>query len=75
MIMFRRLLSLMGMEPERVQVTWVSAAEGKKFAELATAMVEKARKLGPNTRFARTYAEPFTSDHADPPPAAKEARA
>ena len=47
MIMFRRMLELFGIEPDRVQVSWISAAEGKKFQGFITEITEKTRKLGP----------------------------
>jgi len=43
----RELLDLMGIEPERLQVSFISAAEGKKFAEVAAEVTELIRRLGP----------------------------
>lgn len=42
------ILSTLGLEPERVWLRWVSASEGKKFADTATAVTEHARGLGKN---------------------------
>ena len=42
------LLEDYGLEPERFRLEWVSAAEGPRFAQLATEMVETLRELGPN---------------------------
>jgi len=39
----------MGIEPGRVRLAWISASEGKQFAELANEMTETIRKLGPST--------------------------
>ncbi len=36
------------MEPERLEMFFLSSAEGLKFAEIATEMTERARRLGPN---------------------------
>jgi coenzyme F420-reducing hydrogenase delta subunit len=47
-LMLERLLDTMGIERERFQVSWVSAAEGAKFAETIRAVVEEVRALGPN---------------------------
>jgi len=44
---FRELLNFLGIEPERVQFSWVSAAEGKKWTEVVNQVVEDVRKLGP----------------------------
>lgn len=37
-----------GFEPERVRVEWVSAAEGRRFAEVMRNFAEDLKKLGPN---------------------------
>jgi coenzyme F420-reducing hydrogenase delta subunit len=37
-----------GLEPERLEMYFLSSAEGTKFAEIATEMTERARALGPN---------------------------
>ncbi len=42
-----RLIHDLGIEPERVQLEWVSASEGKRFADVVTAMTERIRRLGP----------------------------
>ena len=44
----KRLLSLAGFHPDRVQFTWVSASEGAKFAEVVSTVTEKIRVLGPS---------------------------
>ena len=43
-----RLLETMGVEPERFQVRWVSAAEGAKFASTVKEVVESIASIGPN---------------------------
>jgi heterodisulfide reductase subunit A len=48
------LLAFMGIEPERFQVSWVSAAEGAKWATVARQLTETARKLGPFENFEKT---------------------
>jgi len=47
------LLDYLGIEKGRVQFAWVSAAEGKRFAELVQKVTEDVRKLGPATRLVR----------------------
>lgn len=50
----RKLLEFVGIEPERLFVAWVSASEGKKFADVADKMVNELKKLGPiNKEFVR----------------------
>lgn len=41
------LLEYLGIEKGRVHFAWVSAAEGKRFAELITEVTEEVRALGP----------------------------
>ncbi|MFX1282416.1 MAG: hydrogenase iron-sulfur subunit [Promethearchaeota archaeon] len=41
------LLIFMGIEPERVNFTWVSAAEGERFAKIIGKVVEKVKIVGP----------------------------
>jgi len=47
------LLEYLGIEKGRVQFAWVSAAEGKRFAELVQKATEDVRALGPATRLVR----------------------
>ena len=42
-----RLLEFTGIESERLHVDWVSASEGKKFAQVVTNFTEQVRSLGP----------------------------
>jgi len=49
----RSLLKYVGIEPERVRMSWVSASEGGKFAEIIKQMTEEIKELGPNTKFVR----------------------
>ncbi|MCL1944081.1 MAG: hydrogenase iron-sulfur subunit [Candidatus Azobacteroides sp.] len=44
---FRSLLDFMGIDVNRITFTWVSAAEGAKWAEVVDSTVEKIKKLGP----------------------------
>jgi len=43
----KQLLSFIGIEDERVQYSWVSAAEGAKFAKVVEKVTEGVKKLGP----------------------------
>jgi F420-non-reducing hydrogenase iron-sulfur subunit len=43
----KRYLGYLGIEPERVRFSWVSASEGSRFAELITKVVDDIRKIGP----------------------------
>jgi F420-non-reducing hydrogenase iron-sulfur subunit len=44
---FRSLLDFMGIDTRRIQFSWVSAAEGAKWAQIVNTTVEAVRKLGP----------------------------
>jgi coenzyme F420-reducing hydrogenase delta subunit len=44
----KKLLAEVGLEPDRLEIYFLSAAEGARFAEIATEMTERARRLGPN---------------------------
>lgn len=43
----KKLLEQLGIEKERFMQTWVSAAEGEKFADVVKTMVENVKKVGP----------------------------
>jgi F420-non-reducing hydrogenase iron-sulfur subunit len=45
--LLKRMLQDMGIEPERVRLEWISAAEGEKVKRVVNEMVEQVRKLGP----------------------------
>ena len=51
--MVNELLDFVGLEPERFQMSWVSAAEGKKFTELIADFVETLKPLGPQATLRR----------------------
>ncbi|HNR44535.1 MAG TPA: hydrogenase iron-sulfur subunit [Methanofastidiosum sp.] len=46
--LLKKLIADMGIEPERLEIFWISASEGKKFSEVMTSFTEKIRELGPN---------------------------
>jgi coenzyme F420-reducing hydrogenase delta subunit len=52
--LLKELLQYAGIEPERVQFTWVSASEGGRFAAVVEKVVEQVRKLGPNRKLVKT---------------------
>ena len=43
----RELAGLLGIEPERLRLEWISSAEGRKFAEVIREFTEHIRALGP----------------------------
>ena len=44
----KELLAQIGLEGERLEMYFLSSAEGARFAEIATEMTERIRGLGPN---------------------------
>ena len=46
-VLMTRTLGQFGVGPERVRLTWASAAEGARFAEGIAEMVDAVKKLGP----------------------------
>lgn len=51
--MVNELLDFVGLEPDRFQMSWVSAAEGKKFTEIIADFVETLKPLGPQATLRR----------------------
>ena len=45
--LLQRMLGDLGIEPDRVRLEWISAAEGEKVKGVINDMVEKVKKLGP----------------------------
>lgn len=45
--LFRDLLDFTGIDPRRLHFSWVSAAEGRKFADLINEVTAKVREAGP----------------------------
>jgi F420-non-reducing hydrogenase iron-sulfur subunit len=50
----KRFLEYIGIEPERVQFSWVSAAEGVRFAQIIDKVTNEIKRLGPLTYFRRS---------------------
>ncbi len=54
MTTLQSLLEFIGVDQARVRLAWVSAAEGRKFAQLIETTVEEVRALGPFEQFPRS---------------------
>ncbi len=46
-MVFRELAEFMGIDVNRVRFSWVSAAEGAKWAEIVNSFTKEIRELGP----------------------------
>jgi len=45
--LLRNLLSYVGINPDRLRLAWVSAAEAPRFVQVTTEFVDEIRELGP----------------------------
>ncbi len=50
-IVFRELMSFMGIDPDRVTFSWVSAGEGAKWRDVVNDTVTRIREMGPFTAY------------------------
>jgi F420-non-reducing hydrogenase iron-sulfur subunit len=51
--LIKELLEYMGFDPERFQMSWVSAAEGLKYTKIIKDFVKTLKPLGPQTKLRR----------------------
>lgn len=63
--LIKMMLEQMGVEPERVRLEWISAAEGEKFARLIDEFTEQVRALGPLGWKGETSADNFATTPDD----------
>ena len=49
----KKLLEYTGIDPRRVQLAWVSASEGNKFADVINEYTEEIKKIGPIKKIVR----------------------
>lgn len=53
--LLRDLMDYMGINQGRFQISWVSASEGHKFAEVVRRFTEQVKELGPQTKLSRGF--------------------
>ncbi len=46
--LLKNVMETLKLDPERLELTWISAAEGHRYAEVVNSFSEKIEKLGPN---------------------------
>ena len=51
MAITKKFLEYVGVEPQRIQASWVSASEGGKFAEVVTEITKELKEIEPNRLF------------------------
>lgn len=54
-LVMKNLLEFIGIDPGRIRMSWVSASEGKKFADVITEVTDAIKKLGPLQSFKETF--------------------
>lgn len=47
MMVYKRMMEYIGLEPDRFQIRWISGAEAGKFRDVITAFVDRIKELGP----------------------------
>lgn len=48
MALLKNIFETLGLDKDRIWMKWISASEGKKFADTMSEMTEEIKKLGPN---------------------------
>lgn len=61
-MVFRNILDFMGTDVDRITFSWVSAAEGAKWADVVNTTVDKIRKMGPYTNYKELVATPIEEE-------------
>ena len=56
-VLLKELLEYIGLEPGRLQFSWISSAEGVKFAEVAQQVIADIRTLGPAGKLVKQLPE------------------
>lgn len=46
--LLKKIMETLNLEPERLQLSWISASEGKRYAEIVNKFSEDIAKMGPN---------------------------
>lgn len=44
----KKVLETLRLDPDRLQLSWISAAEGNRYADVVNDFTEKIKQLGPN---------------------------
>lgn len=55
--LMKNLLEHMGIEPGRLQFSWISSAESTKYVQVITEVIKSVKALGPNQRFIKSEAK------------------
>ena len=47
--LLKKVVEVLGLESERLRLSWISASEGPRFAQVVTEFTEHIKKMGPNS--------------------------
>jgi F420-non-reducing hydrogenase iron-sulfur subunit len=61
-IMFKELMDFMGIDMNRITFSWVSAAEGAKWADVVNKTAERIRELGPYVSYRKMVNKPVEEE-------------
>ncbi len=51
----KNIAASMGLDPERIRLSWIPASEGRKFADIVNEFAQKIRRLGDNPAKKEVY--------------------
>jgi F420-non-reducing hydrogenase iron-sulfur subunit len=46
--LLKKIMEKLNLEPERIQLSWISASEGKRYAEIVNKFADDIAQMGPN---------------------------
>ena len=52
--LMKKVVETLGLEAERLRLSWISASEGQRFAEVITDFDRKIKEIGPNPMRVKT---------------------
>jgi len=47
--LLKKILEVLDLEPDRLQLSWISASEGKRYSEVVNTFAERISQAGPNS--------------------------
>ncbi len=53
MVVLKNLLEYIGIHPDRLHMSWVSASEGSKFVDVIEEVTKSVRELGPQEKLTK----------------------
>lgn len=62
LVSYRRLMSVLGLDPRRIRTLCMGRSDGAKFAQSMTSFVEEIRALGPVPKLPREKPKPVTHE-------------